>query len=77
MVHPVVVVNSCAGEGRNVKGSNYSLDVTSGNSLIFRQRWSLALRLFQVPAFSRAAIHGSVRVAGDKSHLASLQGFQG
>ena len=40
--------------------SNYGPDLAAGNSLVFRQRWSLALRLFQVPAGSRAAICGSV-----------------
>ncbi len=42
--------------------SNYSLDLIAGYSLIFRQRWSLALRLSQAAACSRAAIRDSIRV---------------
>ena len=48
----------------NIEPTSYSPDTLSDGLCVFRQRYSLALRLFQMPALSEAAIQGSVSRPG-------------
>ena len=53
-----------------------SLSSLSGESWVFRQRWSFAARLFQLPAWSRAAIQGSVKVVSRRSRAAKAEALR-
>ena len=57
-------------QARRCQDSNYSLDTWSGESWVFRQRWSLAAGLFQLPAWNRAAIHRNVTTVSRRNRAA-------